>query len=75
MIIDAGLDLNFEKERRHIEGPISIGDGAWIGAGAIILPNVSIGEGAVIGAGNVVTRDVPARCVAVGNPARVIKNL
>lgn len=55
--------------------PIRICRGAWIGAGAIILPGVTIGEAAVIGAGSVVTKDVPARMVAVGNPARVIKSV
>lgn len=49
--------------------------GAWIGANAIILPGVIIGANAVVGAGSVVTRSVPDRCVVVGNPARVIKNL
>lgn len=47
--------------------------GAWIGANAILLPGVEIGEGAVIGAGSVVTRSVPARTIAVGNPARPVR--
>ena len=50
-----------------------IGDKAWIGGGAIILPGVSIGEGAVVGAGSVVTRDVPAYALVAGNPARVVR--
>jgi acetyltransferase-like isoleucine patch superfamily enzyme len=53
---------------------IVIKDGAHIGIGAIIMPGVTIGEGAVIGAGAVVTRDVPDYCVAVGVPAKVIKD-
>lgn len=53
--------------------PIVIKDGAHIGIGAIIMPGVTIGEGAVIGAGSVVTRDIPPYCVAVGAPAKVIK--
>lgn len=51
--------------------PITIGDGVWLGAGAIVLPGVTIGARAVIGAGSVVSRDVPANCVAVGQPCRV----
>ena len=54
---------------------ISIGDGSWIGSGAIILDGVRIGRNVVVGAGAVVTRDVPDYCIAVGNPARVIHNL
>ena len=53
--------------------PIRIEDGAWIGGGSVILPGVTIGARSVIGAGSVVTRDIPADCVAVGNPCRVIK--
>lgn len=52
---------------------VIIGDYAWIGGGAIILPGVTIGEGAVIGAGSIVSRSVPPYSVAIGNPARVIK--
>jgi maltose O-acetyltransferase len=55
--------------------PIAIGDGCWIGGGVIILPGVTIGNGAVIGAGSVVTKDIPANCVAVGNPCRVIRKI
>ncbi len=55
--------------------PVEIGDYAWIGAGATILPGVRVGHHAVIGAGSVVTKDVPDYAVAVGNPAKVIKML
>lgn len=55
--------------------PITIGNGCWIGGGVIILPGVTIGDGAVIGAGSVVTKDIPANCVAVGNPCRVIRRI
>ncbi|MBO9338718.1 MAG: acyltransferase [Chloroflexus sp.] len=54
---------------------ISIGDGSWIGSGAIILDGVRIGRNVVVGAGAVVTKDIPDYCIAVGNPARVIRNL
>jgi len=55
--------------------PVHIGDGSWIGHGAIVLPGASIGRHAVIGAGSVVTGAVPDYSVAVGNPARVIRRL
>jgi maltose O-acetyltransferase len=55
--------------------PIRIGDGVWIGGGAIILAGVTIGDGSVIGAGSIVRHDVPAGVVAAGNPARIIRAL
>lgn len=55
--------------------PVTIGDGCWLGGGVIILPNVNIGDGTVIGAGSVVTKNIPANCVAVGNPCRVIRTI
>ena len=56
-----------------IGGPITVGDDVWIGSAAIVLPGVTIGARSVIGAGSVVTRDVPPDSVAVGTPARVVK--
>lgn len=61
------------SERGHVSAPITIGNNVWVGAKATILPGVVIGDNAVIGAGAVVTRDVPAYAVAVGIPARVIR--
>ncbi len=55
--------------------PIKIGNGVWIGGGAIILPGVTIGENSVIGAGSIVTHSIPDNCIAVGNPCRVIKHI
>ncbi|AEB57866.1 WxcM-like protein [Ectopseudomonas mendocina] len=49
--------------------------GASIGAAAVILPGLTIGAGAMVGAGAVVTRDVPARALVVGNPARIVRYL
>jgi acetyltransferase-like isoleucine patch superfamily enzyme len=53
--------------------PVTIGDDVFIGAHSIILKGVTIGDRAVIGAGSVVTKDVPADCIAAGNPAVVVK--
>ena len=54
--------------------PIEIENNVWIGGGCILLPGVTIGENSVIGAGSVVNRPIPANCVAVGNPCRVIRH-
>ncbi|MDF3125765.1 acyltransferase [Rheinheimera sp. 1928-s] len=54
---------------------ITVNDFASIGANATILPGVTIGESAMIGAGSVVTKDVPAKAVVVGNPAKIIRFL
>ena len=55
--------------------PITLEDNVWLGGSVVVCPGVTIGENSIIGAGAVVTRDVPANCIAVGNPARVIKDL
>ena len=53
--------------------PVYIGDRVWIGENVCILPGVNVGHGAVIGAGAVVIHDIPAECVAVGVPAKVVR--
>ena len=55
--------------------PVIIEDHVWIGSKAVILPGVRIGSRSVIGAGSIVTKDIPPRCVAAGNPARVLRHL
>ena len=55
--------------------PILIKEGAWIGAGATILPGVTIGKYAIIGANSIVNKNIPDYGVAVGSPAKVIKYL
>ena len=55
--------------------PVYIKDDAWIGARCIILKGVTIGERAVIGAGSVVTSDIPADCIAAGNPCKMIRKI
>ena len=55
--------------------PITLGDNVWLGGGAIVCPGVSIGDDTVVGAGAVVTRDLPAGVIAVGNPARVLREI
>jgi acetyltransferase-like isoleucine patch superfamily enzyme len=53
---------------------VAIDDGGYVGAGAIVLPGAHIRAGAIVGAGAIVKGDIPARAVAVGNPARVIRS-
>ena len=55
--------------------PVTIGDGAWLGSRAVVLPGVRIGDGAIVAAGAVVNRDVPANTLAAGVPARVTREL
>ncbi|GGE00969.1 hypothetical protein GCM10011390_19770 [Aureimonas endophytica] len=59
---------------RRLYGHTRIGRCCFIGARSIVLPGVTIGDGCVVGAGSVVTKDVPARSLVAGNPARVIRS-
>jgi acetyltransferase-like isoleucine patch superfamily enzyme len=76
MLIDASLTpdgFDRTETRSYANRPIVIEDGAWIGAGAIILPGVTVGRRSIVAAGSVVTKDVPPLTIVGGNPARVIK--
>ena len=63
------------KEKNFIVNPVHIKKGAHIGIRSIIMPGVKIGKGAIIGAGSVITKDIPDYCIAVGAPAKVIKEI
>lgn len=81
MILAASYDVqrfiySATQKRKHIYSKIEIKDNVWIGAGAIILPNVSIADHVVIGAGSVVTHSINESYVVVaGNPAKIIKRI
>ena len=57
----------------YSDGPISVGSGAWLGTGAVVLDGASVGEGSVIGAGAVVVDDIENHVIALGVPARVLR--
>jgi maltose O-acetyltransferase len=69
------LDAATRRSGLEYALPVTIGDGVWLGGGAIVCPGVTIGENTVVGAGSVVTRSLPAGVVAAGNPCRVIRSL
>jgi acetyltransferase-like isoleucine patch superfamily enzyme len=61
------------SQQTQMERAVSIGDGSWLGAGTVVLPGAQIGKHVAVGANSVVTGALPDYCVAVGVPARVIK--
>jgi maltose O-acetyltransferase len=69
------LEPGPRKDKWEAAEPIVIGDNVWLGGGVIVCPGVTIGADTVVGAGSVVTRDLPSGVIAVGSPARVIREL
>ncbi len=67
-------DVPMQQQPLTTKGGITIEDDVWLGYGVIVLDGVRIGKGAIVGAGSVVNKDIPAASIAVGNPARVVKN-
>jgi acetyltransferase-like isoleucine patch superfamily enzyme len=75
LILDKNEHRFKQGEVAPLAAPVIIEDNVWIGAHTIILPGVRIGHNAAIGAGSVVTKDVPQKCLAAGNPARVLRQI
>jgi len=73
-ILDADLH-DLDSETPEGISPVTIGDRVWIGADAVVLRGVTIGDDVVIGAGSIVTRDIPQRCLALGTPAKPVRDL
>ena len=69
------IDSEMRRAALQYNLPVTIGNNVWLGAGAIVLPGVTIGDNTVVGAGAVVTKNLPANVVAVGNPARVLREI
>lgn len=65
--------LSTPNSRKLYTSPIQIKDNVWVGEGACVMAGVTIGYGSIIGALSVVTKDIPDYCIAVGSPAKVIK--
>lgn len=63
------------EQAYQYNAPVHIGRNVWVGAGALIMPGITIGDNSVIGAGSVVTKDIPENVIAVGNPARVLREI
>jgi acetyltransferase-like isoleucine patch superfamily enzyme len=67
--LEPGTPVMYQDKNEH---DVVIGADVWLGARVVVLPGVTIGDGAVVGAGAVVSKDLPAGCVAVGAPAKVV---
>lgn len=67
------LDIKRRNEGLEQVKPIIVENNVWLGENVIILQGITIGNNVVIGAGSIVTKDIPDNCLAVGNPARIIK--
>lgn len=68
-------DFHLDDVRTPKPAPITISDNVWLGANVVVMKGVTIGENSVIGMNSIVTKNIPANCVAAGNPAKVIKQL
>jgi maltose O-acetyltransferase len=66
-------DPALRRDKWEAAEPIRVGHNVWLGGGVVVLPGVSIGNDTVVGAGAVVTKDLPPNVMAVGNPARIIR--
>ena len=73
LIVDRNEHGVDQREMVPPPAQVIIEDHVWIGSRVVVLPGVLIGHHSVIGAGSVVTKDIPANCLAVGNPARVVR--
>jgi len=67
------IDADIFRESTFMS-KVVIKQNVWIGAGVLIMPGVTIGESTIIGAGSVVTKDIPANVIAIGSPAKIVKN-
>lgn len=74
-IATVGHPIRPDMREYMYTAPVIIEDNVWIGENVTICPGVTIGENSVIGAGSVVVKDIPANCIAVGNPCKVLRQI
>jgi acetyltransferase-like isoleucine patch superfamily enzyme len=76
-IFAATHETGVQSRRDGVEyaGNVTIGDDCWIGGNTTIMPGVTIGKGCTVGAGSIVTKSIPDFSVAIGSPARVVKQV
>lgn len=74
-IATVGHPIKPELREYMYTAPVRIEDNVWVGGNVTVCPGVTIGENSVIGAGSVVIHDIPANCIAAGNPCRVIREI
>ena len=74
-IATVGHPINPELREYMYTAPVRIENNVWVGGNVTICPGVTIGENSVIGAGSVVVHDIPANCIAAGNPCKVIREI
>ena len=78
-VIISGLNHNYKDITKTIieqgvsTSQVTIEDNVWIGANAVVLPGIYIGTHSIVGAGSVISKNIPPYCVAIGNPAKVVK--
>lgn len=67
--------LRSGSDKLQYNKPVRLGNNVWLGAGVIVLPGVTIGDNTIVAAGGVVTHDLPANVIAVGSPARILREI
>lgn len=67
------ISPRLRKHKLQYNKPVHIGNNVWLGAGVTVLPGITIGDDSIVGAGSVVTKDVPAKAIVAGNPAKLIR--
>ena len=68
-------DFHLDDNRTNVARPINIENNVWLGGNVVVMKGVTIGENSIIGMNSIVTKDIPANSIAVGSPAKVVKNL